>query len=55
MAPPFLLFAVPACEHSATAARLVAAGDIRAVEFSMDHLAERYVDLYRQAIASHVD
>jgi phosphatidylinositol alpha-mannosyltransferase len=38
-----------------TAHRLVANGDIRAVEFSMDHLAERYVDLYRQAIASHTD
>jgi len=38
-----------------TAARLSTAGDARAHEFSMDHLAERYVDLYRQAIASHVD
>lgn len=26
--------------------RLVTAGDVRAAEFSMDHLADRYVDLY---------
>ncbi|MEA2717593.1 MAG: phosphatidyl-myo-inositol alpha-mannosyltransferase [Actinomycetota bacterium] len=34
-----------------TAAHLVAAGEARANEFSMDHLAERYVDLYHRAIA----
>jgi phosphatidylinositol alpha-mannosyltransferase len=34
----------------ATAAHLVAAGEARANQFSMDHLAERYVDLYHQAI-----
>jgi len=36
-----------------TAAALVAAGEARANEFSMDHLAERYVDLYARAIAIH--
>ncbi|MEA2686380.1 MAG: phosphatidyl-myo-inositol alpha-mannosyltransferase [Actinomycetota bacterium] len=35
-----------------TAARLVAAGEARASEFSMDHLAERYVKLYERAIAA---
>lgn len=33
----------------ATAAELVVAGDARADEFSMEHLAERYADLYQEA------
>lgn len=33
------------------AARLVASGEERAAEFSMDHLAEVYLDLYERAIA----
>ncbi len=33
-----------------TAAHLVVAGEARANQFSMDHLAERYVDLYQRAI-----
>ena len=32
-------------------ASLAAAGDARAAQFSMDHLAERYVDVYRSAIS----
>ncbi|MEA2933302.1 MAG: phosphatidyl-myo-inositol alpha-mannosyltransferase [Actinomycetota bacterium] len=35
------------------AAALVVAGEARADEFSMDHLAERYVDLYARAMAIH--
>ncbi len=31
---------------------LVEAGDARAAEFSMDHLAERYLDLYETAVAA---
>jgi len=31
---------------------LVAAGDARAAEFSMDHLAERYLTLYERALAA---
>ncbi len=31
---------------------LVAAGDLRAAEFSMDHLAERYLTLYEGALAT---
>ena len=38
------------CDSAAAA--LVAAGDARAVEFSMDRLAERYVELYEQARAA---
>ncbi len=34
-----------------TAVDLVAAGETRANEFSMDHLAERYLDLYTSAVA----
>ncbi len=34
-----------------TAASLVAGGEARAASFSMDHLAERYVELYQLAIA----
>ncbi|HJV08795.1 MAG TPA: hypothetical protein VJ653_03915, partial [Acidimicrobiales bacterium] len=33
------------------AAALAAAGDLRAATFSMDRLAERYVELYRSAIS----
>jgi phosphatidyl-myo-inositol alpha-mannosyltransferase len=36
--------------ESSAAARLVAAGEARANEFSMDRLAERYVDLFHRAI-----
>lgn len=35
------------------AASLVASGDQRAAEFSMAHLAERYVELYQRAIVTH--
>ncbi|MGH9263124.1 MAG: glycosyltransferase family 4 protein [Acidimicrobiales bacterium] len=38
-------------EDPGLAACLAAAGDARAATFSMDALAERYVDLYRSAIA----
>jgi phosphatidyl-myo-inositol alpha-mannosyltransferase len=38
-------------EEPALAACLAAAGDVRAATFSMDRLAERYVELYRSAIA----
>ncbi len=38
-------------EEPALAASLAAAGDVRAATFSMDRLAERYVELYRSAIA----
>jgi phosphatidylinositol alpha-mannosyltransferase len=38
-------------EDKSLAACLAAAGDVRAATFSMDRLAERYVDLYRSAIA----
>jgi len=37
---------------AATARTLVAAGEARALEFSMDRLAERYVDLYARARAA---
>ena len=36
----------------ALADRLVEAGDARAVEFSMERLAERYLELYAAALAS---
>ncbi len=35
-----------------TAERLVASGEQRAIEFSMDHLAERYLELFERAIAT---
>jgi phosphatidylinositol alpha-mannosyltransferase len=35
-----------------TARMLVAAGEVRAAEFSMEHLAARYLELYERAIAS---
>jgi phosphatidylinositol alpha-mannosyltransferase len=35
-----------------TARTLMAGGDARAAEFSMEHLAARYVELYERAIAS---
>ena len=35
---------------AATARTLVAAGEVRAAEFSMDRLAERYVELYQLAV-----
>jgi phosphatidylinositol alpha-mannosyltransferase len=38
-------------EEPALAASLAAAGDLRATTFSMDRLAERYIELYRSAIA----
>ena len=41
-----------ALDDAATARTLVAAGDARALEFSMDRLAERYVDLYHRARAA---
>jgi phosphatidyl-myo-inositol alpha-mannosyltransferase len=34
-------------------ARLVSSGEERAIEFSMDHLADRYLELYGRAIALH--
>ena len=34
-------------------ARLVSSGEERAIEFSMDHLADRYLELYERAIALH--
>ncbi|MGI8983973.1 MAG: glycosyltransferase, partial [Acidimicrobiales bacterium] len=37
-------------EDQDLAASLAAAGELRAATFSMDRLAERYVDLYRSAI-----
>ncbi len=36
-------------EEPQVAASLIAGGEARAAEFSMDHLAERYVELYEQA------
>lgn len=39
-------------DDSGLARRLVAAGDARAAEFSMDHLAERYLELYEDAVAT---
>jgi phosphatidylinositol alpha-mannosyltransferase len=39
----------------ATAERLVASGEQRAAEFSMDHLAERYVELFDWAVATAAD
>ena len=38
---------------SSTVASLVTAGEARALEFSMDHVAERYVELYGRARAAH--
>lgn len=38
-------------EEPALASSLAEAGDVRAATFSMDRLAERYVELYRSAIA----
>ncbi len=38
-----------ALHDTATARALVAAGEARALEFSMDRLAERYVELYVEA------
>ena len=40
-----------ALEDRSTAASLVAGGEARAAEFSMDHLAERYLELYAEALA----
>jgi phosphatidylinositol alpha-mannosyltransferase len=39
-------------EEPSTAATLVAGGEARAAEFSMDRLAERYLGLYEQATAA---
>ena len=39
-------------DEPTTAAHLVVAGEARANEFSMDHLASRYVDLYHRAGAA---
>jgi len=39
-------------DEPATRAGLVAAGDLRAAEFSMERLAERYLSLYERAIAN---
>lgn len=38
-------------DDTALADRLVAAGELRAAEFSMDRLAERYLELYGQVLA----
>jgi glycosyltransferase involved in cell wall biosynthesis len=38
-------------EHPSLAEALVASGDGRAAEFSMDRLAERYADLYERAVS----
>ena len=38
-------------EDPGLAASLAAAGDVRAAAFSMDRLAERYVELYRSAVS----
>src|SRR4051812_4302755 len=43
---------VDVLEHSTRAEKLVASGEARAAEFSMDVLAERYVDLYERAFTT---
>ena len=51
--PPALAAALTrVLSDPSTASALVAAGEARANEFSMDHLAGRYVELYLRAIAA---
>jgi hypothetical protein len=40
-------------ESPALASALTTAGEARAAEFSMDRLAERYLDIYAAAAATH--